>query len=259
MKTITHFAILIAALSLIAASGFFIRRHQQLGNEARSLAEQAREAQQNSDFEKAESLYQQYLSHAPADLRAGHVDSAIKILEDDRNADAGKSELRWTLANLFAERGDTDKLLRQINELETTGFARPGMEYLTAYYYVNAQQFAKARQHLSPLASMPHLASTFKARVNDLLSRCYAPWEAPQLRPLGMCGSLAQQISATPQPPRRAAELVDVLAGAAAYATDFWSLTERGALNVRTSRSQEAVPRFIARLFPKSRLTQDWS
>jgi tetratricopeptide (TPR) repeat protein len=184
VKTIKRLEIWIAVLSLTAALGFLIQRQQQLMSEANARVERARESQKNRDFERAESLYQQYLSNNPAHLRAGRVDQAIKALEDGTHDDATKRSLRWIVANLLAETGDNDRLLVQIEELEKSRFASPGVEYLTAYYYLNSQQYATASRHLSPLASLPHLAPTFKSRVDDRLSRCYAPIEEPRIHPL---------------------------------------------------------------------------
>jgi hypothetical protein len=123
-----------------------------------------------------------YAARAARDLRAGHVDKAIETLEDGMNSKAEKSGLRWLLANILAQRGDTVKLLRQIEELTKLGFAPRGLQYLAAHYYVNSHEFRKARQLVVPLESTPDLAPPFKARVTALVARCYIDEGPPRMR-----------------------------------------------------------------------------
>ena len=48
------------------------------------------------------------------------------------------------------------------------------VQYLTAHYLVNSGDFRKARQVLIPLESTPGLRADLKARVSNLLARCYS-------------------------------------------------------------------------------------
>ena len=90
--------------------------------------------------------------------------------------------LRWQLALILAERGDTGKLLLQIAELERLGANRPFTQYLKAYYHFNKHEFAKARQILAPIQPERGAVPALKALVNVLLARCYAELSEPELQ-----------------------------------------------------------------------------
>ena len=88
------------------------------------------------------------------------------------------------LANVLAMRGDTSKLRLQIEELRKIGYADVLLQILTAYYLVNSSEFMKARQLLVPLESAPLLGAdpNLKARINDLLARCYSQLGEPGMQ-----------------------------------------------------------------------------
>ena len=52
-------------------------------------------------------------------------------------------------------RGDTGKLLLQIEELKKLGCNPKLLQFLKGYYYVNASQFREARHVLAPLEPPP--------------------------------------------------------------------------------------------------------
>ena len=64
-------------------------------------------------------------------------------------------------------RGDTGKLLLQIEELKKIGVSPEYVQYLKAHYHINSSEFREARQLLVPLESKASLSPGFKARVND--------------------------------------------------------------------------------------------
>ena len=58
---------------------------------------------------------------ANLDLRTGHTDKAIETLERGLKSADKKANLHWMLANVLAMRGDTGKLMVQIEELKKIG------------------------------------------------------------------------------------------------------------------------------------------
>ena len=56
------------------------------------------------------------------ELRTGHVDQAIAILQRNLKTSPYLSQYRWILANILAERGDNQGLASQIEELKGIGF-----------------------------------------------------------------------------------------------------------------------------------------
>ena len=112
-----------------------------------------------------------------ADLlqRSNHLDQAIDVLEKGLKSSAdNRTGLRWLLANFLAFRGDTGKLWLQIEELKNMGFRRSPSISDSAHYYVNSSEFRKAKQVLLQLESVAGLRPELKARVNNLLARCYS-------------------------------------------------------------------------------------
>ena len=65
-----------------------------------------------------------YEALASSSCAADHTDQAVEILERGLESSAEKSSLRWILANILAQRGDTGKLLLQIEELKKIGLRR---------------------------------------------------------------------------------------------------------------------------------------
>ena len=64
-------------------------------------------------------LYYEALAHI--ELRAGERDEAIKVLERGLESYPDQSNLRWLLADLMVQRGDTLELALQIEELKKRG------------------------------------------------------------------------------------------------------------------------------------------
>ena len=97
---------------------------------------------------------------------------------------ADKSRLHWLLANILAMRGDTRKLRLQIEELRKIGYPDVLLQVLNAYYWINSSDFMKARQILVPLESAAILKSdlNLKARINDMLARCYSQLGEPGMQ-----------------------------------------------------------------------------
>jgi cellulose synthase operon protein C len=142
-------------------------------------------------LKKRQSSAALYFALAQLELQSNGLDQAIKTLERGLEAPAEtsetdehdhksvgetveKSNLLSFLATLLANRGDTGKLLLRINELENAGVSPLYLNYLNAYYNVNIRDFRKAKELLVPIDSKAGLSSDFKAKVKDLLARCYS-------------------------------------------------------------------------------------
>jgi tetratricopeptide (TPR) repeat protein len=153
--------------------------------EAESGYEQARKIL-TAGLEKVPASVEIYEALTNLELGSGHTDQAVENLERGLKTSAvkGKGNLRWILANVLAIRGDTGKLLLQIEELKKIGFSGSYINLLKAYYYINASDFQKARQILVPLDSnsSAKLGSDFKVRVNNMLARCYSQLGEPGMQ-----------------------------------------------------------------------------
>ena len=79
-------------------------------------------------------------------------------------------------------RGDTGKLLLQIEELKKLGCNPKILQFLKGYYHVNASQFREARQVLAPLEPLPGWPAQIKTRISTLLARCYGQLGEPELQ-----------------------------------------------------------------------------
>ena len=112
--------------------------------------------------------------------RAGRFDEAIKKLEHGVKAVPGAIGLRSQLAQQLAVRGETGKLLLQIQELKNLGVNPVFINYFTAYYHVNNREYAKARQILGSLQAEVARMPEFKSLVNVLLARCYGQLREPE-------------------------------------------------------------------------------
>ena len=88
-------------------------------------------------------------------------------------------------------RGDTGKLLLQIEELKKLGSNPKIVQFLKGYYHVNASQFREARQVLAPLEPLPGWPPQLKTRINTLLARCYGQLGEPELQQKPICERLA--------------------------------------------------------------------
>lgn len=71
---------------------------------------------------KAAASAKLYLALADLELRTGHASQAVETLEQGLKSSPEKGDLHLMLANLLAHRGDTGKLLLQIEELRSLGY-----------------------------------------------------------------------------------------------------------------------------------------
>ena len=116
-------------------------------------------------------------------LRDRKIDKAIETLEDGvLKSTAEQAQLRLFLADQLARRGDTGKLLVQIEELKKVGFSQPLVQYLDACYRINKHEFAKARQLLTLIQPTVNRSSNpwLKVRINQLLAQCYGHLNEPE-------------------------------------------------------------------------------
>ena len=97
------------------------------------------------------------------DLRTGHVDEAVHTLERALKSSKNNGKFRLLLAEVLAERGDTDKLRLQIEELRKIGYADALLRYFDAHFLINSSDFVKARQILVSLESEKFLGADLKA------------------------------------------------------------------------------------------------
>ena len=82
-----------------------------------------------------------YEALANIEIRAGKIDKAIEDLEHGLKSQPDQSSLRLLLTDLLAKRGDTGKLLLQIEELKKRGYSQVLINYFTACYYINGVNF----------------------------------------------------------------------------------------------------------------------
>jgi cellulose synthase operon protein C len=136
-----------------------------------------------------------YQALAELEIRSGHMDKAIDTLDRGLKSVAKKDDLQWMLANYLATRGDTGKLLLQIEELKKLGFNSNWLQFLRGYYYVNASRFREARQVLAPLESATVWPPQIKARIGNLLARCYGQLGEPEMQQ----EAYVRALSASPQ------------------------------------------------------------
>lgn len=92
--------------------------------------------------------------------------TALKELPDDGN-------LRWDLAMLLADQGETTKLLVEIQELKRLGASSFIVDFLKARYQVNSREWKSAQQTLTALRSQVESDRNWKETINLLLAQCY--------------------------------------------------------------------------------------
>ncbi len=110
---------------------------------------------------------------ADLELRARSLDAAVETLERGIKSADNKAPLHFALAHVLATRGDTGKLLVEIEEVKKAGFHGQIVQLLMGNYYVNHSQYKQALRTLAPLQSNPGWPAEYKTRVNALLARCY--------------------------------------------------------------------------------------
>lgn len=141
---------------------------------ARAILEQAVAA------DPGQVLLQEAL--ATLELRDGKINAAAERLEKALKATPDQVRLRLLLAYILAQRGDTGKLLLQMEELKKIGISPNLLQYLMAHYYVNLREYTKARQVLVSLQAQLVGTSSLKARVNVLLAQCYSQLGEPGMQ-----------------------------------------------------------------------------
>ena len=178
----------------LPGSGLDFRKALELaGSSPDVYLEMAKNAEAESGYDAAREIFQMGLKKASAsteiyealinlDLRTGHIDQAIDTLELALKSSANNGKLRWILANVLAMRGDTGKLRLQIEELRKIGYPDVLLQILNAYYWINSSDFVKARQLLVSLESATVLGADLKARVSDMLARCYSQLGEPGMQ-----------------------------------------------------------------------------
>ena len=157
--------------------------------------ELAKTVEAKAGYEAAREIFEIGLKKTPAsaeiyegltdlELRTGHPDRAVETLERGLMSPAEKGGLRWLLASILAMRGDTGKLRLQIEELRKIGYPDVLLQVLNAHYWINSSDFMKARQILVPLESAAILKSDLKlkARINDMLARCFSQLGEPGMQ-----------------------------------------------------------------------------
>ena len=132
-------------------------------NEARQILE--------NGLKNVSSSMRIYEALANIEIRAGKIDKAVEDLDRGLKLEPDQGSLRLLLTNLLAKRGDTGKLLLQIEELKKRGYSQVLTNYFTACYYINLSQFLKARQLLVKLQTLVSRTSDvkFKSRISVLV------------------------------------------------------------------------------------------
>ena len=146
-----------------------------------------------------------YLALADLEVRNGHTDRAVKTLEHGLELSTDKSRLHLSLAEILARRGETGTLLLQIEALKKIGYNPFLVQYLTAYYHINASEFSKALQLLVPLESRPGVLPPLKAQLNNMLAQCYGQLGEPARQQ----EAYGRAIAASPQDLRAKLGVID--------------------------------------------------
>jgi predicted Zn-dependent protease len=165
-----------------------------VANESKSNAEEVRRILEDGK-KNAPEVAKIYEALASVELRAGKVDKAIEVLESGLKSASDPTRLRELLTYLLAEHGDTDKLLGQIKDLRRFGYPQRFIQFITAWYWINASEFLKARQLLLALPGVAQSPDQFKATVNELLARCYGHLGEPEMQQ----DALLRAVSGDPQ------------------------------------------------------------
>ncbi len=114
-----------------------------------------------------------YQSLANLELRTGRLDDAVQVLRNGVKSIPAARSLHWVLADILARRGETDKLRKEIEDLELLGYLPIALQYLKAHYFYNINDFSKARANLAPLQLRKDLTPEYKVQINMLLAQCY--------------------------------------------------------------------------------------
>ena len=114
---------------------------------------------------------------------ARQIDKAIEILRRILKTYPNSSRYGWLLARILAQRGDTRELESQIEDLKRIGFSPMLLRFLTAWYNINKNEYAIARDLLVPLQTRPEVTGNadVKLQVSLLLARCYRHLADPEM------------------------------------------------------------------------------
>ena len=137
-----------------------------------------------------------YVALASIEQRAKRVDKAIEVLKRGLEHATDQVQLRLIMTDYLAERGDTVELQVQINKLKELGSSPLYLQYYTARYHINANEFLKARQLLLALPRFVQSSGLrFQAKIDTLLALCYRHLGEPGMEQT----ALARARSADPQ------------------------------------------------------------
>ncbi len=114
------------------------------------------------------------------ELSAGRIDKAIDLLQQSLKTSPDLIGHRFWLAKLLAMRGDTQGLGSLIEGLKRINFSPPHLRFLIAYYNINKNEYATARQLLEPLQSELAGDPKLKAQIKVLLAQCYSHLNDPE-------------------------------------------------------------------------------
>jgi cellulose synthase operon protein C len=163
-----------------------------VNRDEKKLTKQARKIEDLK--KKLESLW---LPHELSRSEKDEVIANVAAIVGQDRSQPDQGNLRLFLAHLLAKRGDTGKLLLQIEELKKRSYSRMLTDYLNAYYYFNMRQFSDACQLLVKLQTAISRVSDakFKSSINVLLSQCYGELGEPEMQQ----NANVQALSANPQ------------------------------------------------------------
>ena len=108
--------------------------------------------------------------------RSGSIDKAIARLRQSVELLPNEASLRWTLANMLAERGDVVELRAQIDELRKLNYSARSSSNSSKPISRRIQTTGRRPVRRSLRLQTPFDAASpdLKSRLNILLARCYA-------------------------------------------------------------------------------------
>jgi predicted Zn-dependent protease len=98
----------------------------------------------------------------PLDKSIATLERGLKALAQKPNSAREQWSLRMLLAERLFSRGDTAKLLMQIEELKKLGYVPHYVRYFNACYHINNKEFSKALQVLIPLDALASAQALFR-------------------------------------------------------------------------------------------------
>jgi tetratricopeptide (TPR) repeat protein len=121
-------------------------------------------------------------SRAELEIGARSPDEAVRALRRGLGTMPGDAGLRWTLANLLAEQGDTAELACQIDRLraDPDGYPPAALDYLGAWLAFDQGRWAEAADVLERVEPALTAWPEIRLRAVELLARCYGPLGRPE-------------------------------------------------------------------------------